>query len=525
MRNFTKLMLIGTMLFTCLGGAKAKLSLDLPGVWSGTTKDGSTYSFGGGWNGAATWVDGDWSGDAYEYVWVKYTGFSGNIQLKIEYDEWKSHQEWGDSFDQQSVSFINASGVLSIAIDKTTTFVNGSAETNGQHKGEIYAKHIRQVILQDAGAASTVTVEGLYVGTYDELLVDMGYDKTKNHVLKVTNGSAGSEIYSKSITYTMASALTAGTEYTVTAKICAPNVTRGTVVKFVLTGGEVVKYGDEIAISANTFHQVSQTFTASAKTGTGIEIDFGFANGVVYIDDVSCVAEGSSTNLISNSNFENPFSTEGWTVPGWTGQTITQAEQAVGEVSTQKYQKVDIGPNGWASIVAYNPISVPAEVEAYFAKYDSEKGNVKLTAVANMYQWGRGVIKGDEGDYYFPQIDSKDVTADGAYDGMEISWDGVNAKYGDGSTIYALGKKNDIVGFYLVKSGVQVPNGKPYLEVTSSGAREFIGFADDSETTSIKDAVRSENEGVASFFDLQGRRVTQPTNGLYIVNGKKVVIK
>ena len=319
----------------------------------------------------------------------------------------------------------------------------------------------------------------------------------------------------------MASALTAGTEYTVTAKICAPNVTRGTVVKFVLTGGEVVKYGDEIAISANTFHQVSQTFTASAKTGTGIEIDFGFANGVVYIDDVSCVAEGSSTNLISNSNFENPFSTEGWTVPGWTGQTITQAEQAVGEVSTQKYQKVDIGPNGWASIVAYNPISVPAEVEAYFAKYDSEKGNVKLTAVANMYQWGRGVIKGDEGDYYFPQIDSKDVTADGAYDGMEISWGSVVS---DG-THYALGVVGGVVGFVKVKSGVTIPSGKPYLVIPSVGpSREFIGF--DDETTSIDASlVNSEKKLVADVFDLQGRRVAQPTKGLYIVNGKKVMIK
>ena len=27
------------------------------------------------------------------------------------------------------------------------------------------------------------------------------------------------------------------------------------------------------------------------------------------------------------------------------------------------------------------------------------------------------------------------------------------------------------------------------------------------------------------FFDLQGRKVANPTKGLYIVNGKKVVIK
>lgn len=510
------------------GGVKAKLSLGLPGAWAEGIKDGSTYTFNGTWQGAAVnngaeWLNGDWSDDAYEYVWVKYTGFSGNIQLKIEYDEWKSHQSWGDSFDQQSVSFVNASGVLSIAIDKTTTFVNGSAETDGNHKGEIYAKHIRQVILQDAGAASTVTVEGLYVGTYDELLVDMGYDKTKNHVLKVYNSSAKANIWDNSVSYTFASALTEGTKYTVSAKICAADVTRGTVMKFVL-GGSTAKYGAEQALFPNTFYVVSETFTAGSNN-TGIEIDFGFANGNVYIDDVSCVAENSSTNLVSNGDFETALSTAGWSVPGYTGQSISQAEKVVGEVSSLLPQKVTIGSTGWATMVAYNPLSVPAEVEAYFAKYDSEKDNVKLTAVTDMYQWGRAVIKGDEGDYYFPQIASGDVTADGAANGMEISWGSVK---GDGSTIYALGKPDGKpVGFYLVGNNVTVPSGKPYLTIPSGGggARDFIGFSDD-ETTGI-DALlmNSETKLVNNIFDLQGRRVAQPTRGLYIVNGKKVVIK
>lgn len=35
----------------------------------------------------------------------------------------------------------------------------------------------------------------------------------------------------------------------------------------------------------------------------------------------------------------------------------------------------------------------------------------------------------------------------------------------------------------------------------------------------------SKVNGSADYYDLQGRRVTQPTKGLYIVNGKKVVIK
>ncbi|MBO5550152.1 MAG: hypothetical protein J5954_11130 [Prevotella sp.] len=58
-----------------------------------------------------------------------------------------------------------------------------------------------------------------------------------------------------------------------------------------------------------------------------------------------------------------------------------------------------------------------------------------------------------------------------------------------------------------------------------AGAR--IMFFDD-ETTGISDAMRLNDKGQMtndSYFDLQGRRVAQPAKGLYIVNGKKVIIK
>ena len=50
-----------------------------------------------------------------------------------------------------------------------------------------------------------------------------------------------------------------------------------------------------------------------------------------------------------------------------------------------------------------------------------------------------------------------------------------------------------------------------------NAVREFnMNFGD--ETTNIE---HSDN----SVYDLQGRKVAQPTKGLYIVNGKKVVVK
>lgn len=96
MRIFTKSLLALALTIVCVGGTKAKTELALPEAWGEGIKNGSNYTFNGSWQGAATGVWGDWSGAEYEYVWVKYTGYTGNIQLKIEYDEWESKQSWGD---------------------------------------------------------------------------------------------------------------------------------------------------------------------------------------------------------------------------------------------------------------------------------------------------------------------------------------------------------------------------------------------------------------------------------------------
>ena len=37
--------------------------------------------------------------------------------------------------------------------------------------------------------------------------------------------------------------------------------------------------------------------------------------------------------------------------------------------------------------------------------------------------------------------------------------------------------------------------------------------------------VKAENGKVKTVYDLQGRKVNSPSNGLYIVNGKKAYIK
>ena len=83
-----------------------------------------------------------------------------------------------------------------------------------------------------------------------------------------------------------------------------------------------------------------------------------------------------------------------------------------------------------------------------------------------------------------------------------------------------------MVGFYLVKDGESIPSGKAYLTIASGGAPEFLGFSF-GETTDLSEKVRvnSEKFATAPVYNLNGQRVAQPTKGLYILNGRKVVIK
>ncbi len=98
---------------------------------------------------------------------------------------------------------------------------------------------------------------------------------------------------------------------------------------------------------------------------------------------------------------------------------------------------------------------------------------------------------------------------------------------GDGSDdYYALGQQGDQVGFGLLVEGVEVPYSKAYIPSTNfdiPSGREFYPIF--METTGIE-TVNVERRTVSdACFNLAGQRVAQPTKGVYVVNGKKVVVK
>ena len=91
---------------------------------------------------------------------------------------------------------------------------------------------------------------------------------------------------------------------------------------------------------------------------------------------------------------------------------------------------------------------------------------------------------------------------------------------------YFVMKNNEFHGIKTEEEEVKVPAGKAVLHLTSSqaGARAMVlGIVNG--TTGIEEVREGNGGNDDTIFDLNGRRVLNAKKGLYIINGKKVVVK
>lgn len=96
------------------------------------------------------------------------------------------------------------------------------------------------------------------------------------------------------------------------------------------------------------------------------------------------------------------------------------------------------------------------------------------------------------------------------------------------TSCYVLANMASGVGFYKWNGNgthTALSSGRVYLptDVVTS-AHEFLGLTLGDET-GVNEVRGRRSEGRGEVYDLQGRKVLKPTQGLYIVNGKRVVVK
>lgn len=175
----------------------------------------------------------------------------------------------------------------------------------------------------------------------------------------------------------------------------------------------------------------------------------------------------------------------------------------------------EIGGKGYATFYAPVDVTVSDGLEAYTAELEGDV--LYLKKVDGVIPAATGVILYTETatmDYAL-QIDDVSVSADTDLDGT------YPRKYVDGN-IYGLNEKNGKVGFYKMKSNSKLSPFRAFLRMPEDGEAKELSF--DFSETDIVEAIEMWHQENA-IYDLQGRKVQNPGTGLYIVNGKKILIR
>ena len=184
-------------------------------------------------------------------------------------------------------------------------------------------------------------------------------------------------------------------------------------------------------------------------------------------------------------------------------------------------ETVSVSDAGFATYATKYNVEVPNDenVKVMTVKVNDDNSTITLNDVAagTVIPANTGIlVKADQGNHNFV-VTSKE--------GTELTNNNLVAATADvtsyGATFFALTKMDTKVGFAVVNNGVKIPAGKAYLEVPGKTAAKF--FSLDGEATGINSVKTAKADG--AYYTLEGVKTTKPVKGLYIHNGKKIVVK
>ena len=272
--------------------------------------------------------------------------------------------------------------------------------------------------------------------------------------------------------------------------------------------------------------------------------------GVVAVNGkgVSATVEGKEQVTLSATP-NSGYTFDGWYYDGVRVSTVAEYSfvvsanaQYVAKFKEQEKPFFDLTVTsaGYATLYLDKAVEIPTGVEVYIANaVDGEY--LKMQHVENLVPANTGVIiKADAGKYIFPYVDYEvPAICNNLLNGTIVN-EYINVP--TGSKAYVLSIVDGEVGMYLTElnDGRFLNNAnKAYLLLssnglniyddkvidTSAGGQLSNGFRFDFGGITTVEDVRFESSDAKVCYDLQGRKVDTPSKGLYIIDGRKVLVK
>ncbi|WP_424784788.1 leucine-rich repeat domain-containing protein [Prevotella pallens] len=207
------------------------------------------------------------------------------------------------------------------------------------------------------------------------------------------------------------------------------------------------------------------------------------------------------------------------------------------------YERVKIGATGYRTYYLQNEnFVVPTGCTAYVITGTTPSGNIANPDQANVVAYAAGkIIPKQTGFILKGAVNSSIVySADATGTEETISTNfliGTATEQefsGTGYKYYVLANGDQGLGFYKqgTRNGASMKIGAHQAglrlpESIARGAKSFIvdfdGAREATEAAGISTVAPNAKPNADVIYDLQGRRVVNPTHGIYIINGKKVI--
>ena len=195
------------------------------------------------------------------------------------------------------------------------------------------------------------------------------------------------------------------------------------------------------------------------------------------------------------------------------------------DASTKVYTVCNVDNASGYAVIREITGNVPAQTAVLFRCGAATPSGNKMTLLAPGTSGSTG-INYLKGNYY-----CNDVVADAdpkknhrnvmAYDPLNMRILGVDS---EGKPAFVKGNDTNLVRS-KVDGKLYIPANKAYLDVSTSAPDVLQIITEEEYITGIHEINTSTADGTKVIYDLQGRRVQALSKGLYIVNGKKMIIR
>lgn len=219
-----------------------------------------------------------------------------------------------------------------------------------------------------------------------------------------------------------------------------------------------------------------------------------------------------------------------WAYAG--GMSVTDYIEYTLQGASTSTVTANVGTYQWATFCSDKDLDFTnvTDVKAYIVT-GMENGAVTTQLITGTVKAGTGMLLNSDaaGSFDIPLAtgETTDYSATNKMHGVTEAIETVG-KADAGYTNYVLSVVDGKAAFkYVNATSAELTKGQAYLQLEGDvqSSAPVLSIVGDGEATGISSL---ENESLIKdgvYYDLSGRRVSQPTKGLYILNGKKVIIK